>query len=437
MGRAFILILDSVGIGGARDAHRYGDDGADTVGHIAEACARGKADGGGRAGPLHLPNLVAMGLGEACLLATERVPPGLEGELAAAAAFACAAEVSQGKDTPSGHWEIAGVPVPIQWGVFADERPAFPRELVSQLCALGKLPGILGNCHASGTEIIAELGGAHIRTGRPICYTSADSVFQIAAHETAFGLDRLYRLCHLAKTLTERWDIARVIARPFAGDTSSGFFRTGNRRDFMTPPPSPTLLEWASDAGRDVISIGKIGDIFAGRGTGRVLPAHGNDALFERTLEACDALGGNGLLVANFSDFDSLFGHRRNVAGYARALEDFDRSLPALLARLRPDDLLVITADHGCDPTWPGTDHTREQVPVLVRGPGACGSLGRWLSYARVASLVAAHLGLDAQATRQAATISEPSARIEGKGKQGRNRRRVQPSPPAAGAAAK
>ncbi len=437
MRRAFVLVLDSVGIGGAPDASRYGDEGADTVGHIAEACSRGEADGGGRAGPLHLPNLVAMGLGEACHLATDRIPPGLEGKPAADAAFACAAELSKGKDTPSGHWELAGVPVPIQWGAFADSRPAFPRELVDELCSAGDLPGILGNCHASGTKIIAELGGEHMRSGRPICYTSADSVFQIAAHEAVFGLDRLYRLCHLAKALTERWAIARVIARPFVGDPSSGFVRTGNRRDFMTPPPSPTLLEWASDAGRQVISVGKIGDIFAGCGTGTVLPAHGNDALFDRTLEACSTLGENGLLFANFIDFDSVYGHRRDVSGYARALEHFDRRLPELLARLGSDDLLVITADHGCDPTWSGTDHTREQVPVLIRSPDTHGSLGRWSSYAEVASLVAAHLGLIAPtATRRATAACTTYDAMSGRKEQdGTRRPRIQISSPAGTAA--
>jgi phosphopentomutase len=434
MGRAFILVLDSVGIGGALDAHEYGDDGADTVGHIAEACARREADGCGRAGPLHLPNLVMMGLGEACLLATGRVPPGLEGEPAADAAFASAAEVSKGKDTPSGHWELAGVPVPVQWSVFADSRPAFPPKLVRDLCVLGELPGILGDCHASGTEIIAELGETHIRSGRPICYTSADSVFQIAAHETAFGLKRLYRLCRIAKALTERRGIARVIARPFAGDAKSGFVRTGNRRDFMTPPPSPTLLEWASGARRDVVSVGKIHDIFAGRGAGRVLRGHGNDALFERTLEACGSLAENGLLLANFADFDSLYGHRRNVNGYARALEQFDRRLPELLSRLQPDDLLLITADHGCDPTWSGTDHTREQAPVLIRGLDAHGSLGRWSSFAGVAELAAAHLRLDVP-TKAAQAPAVPGLRPEAK--QERRAPRVQPSSPAAGAGAK
>jgi phosphopentomutase len=438
MGRAFILILDSVGIGGARDAHRYGDEGADTVGHIAEACARGETDGRGRMGPLHLPNLLAMGLGQACLLATERIPQGLEGEPAADAAFACAMEVSQGKDTPSGHWELAGVPVPVQWSVFAGNKPAFPPDLVRDLCSLGELPGILGDCHASGTEIIAELGEAHIRSGKPICYTSADSVFQIAAHEAAFGLKRLYRLCRVAKALTERRGIARVIARPFTGDSKSGFVRTDNRRDFMTPPPSPTLLQWASDARRDVVSVGKIDDIFAGRGTGRVLHAHGNDALFERTLEACGALAENGLLLSNFADFDSLYGHRRDVSGYARALEQFDRRVPELLARLKPDDLLLITADHGCDPTWPGTDHTREQVPVLIRGPDARGSLGCWSGYAGVAGLVATHLGLDVPMKARQALATVAAARPEKPGKQEVHApKSVRLPPPAAGAPAK
>jgi phosphopentomutase len=436
MGRAVILILDSVGIGGAPDAHQYGDEGADTVGHIAEACARGSADRHGRTRPLHLPNLVEMGLGEACHLATQRIPPGLEGEPAADAAFACAMEVSKGKDTPSGHWELAGVPVPVQWGVFPDDEPAFPPDLIKQLCMLGELPGILGDRHASGTEIIAEFGEAHMRSGRPICYTSADSVFQIAAHESAFGVERLYRLCRVAKTLTEEWGIARVIARPFVGDHKSGFVRTGNRRDFMTPPPSPTLLEWASCIGREVISVGKIDDIFAGRGTGRVLHAYGNDAVFERTLEACGTLAENGLLIANFGDFDSLYGHRRNVSGYAHALEQFDCRLPDLLACLQPDDLLVITADHGCDPTWSGTDHTREQVPVLIRGPDKRGSLGRWSSYAGVAELAAAHLGLDSRATgRQARAVAPCRLGTTDQGKQ--DLRAPQTLSPAAEAATK
>jgi phosphopentomutase len=396
MPRAFLLVLDSVGIGAAPDARSYGDKGADTVGHIAVACARGEADDERRAGPLHLPNLVGMGLGEACRLASGRVPPGLDGAPHAAASYGCAAEVSKGKDTPSGHWELAGVPVSFDWGRFPETVPCFPPELTANLCEAAALPGILGNCHASGTAIIAELGEEHLRSGKPICYTSADSVFQIAAHEQSFGLDRLYQVCALAKALTERHGIARVIARPFAGSGAADFRRTGNRRDLTTPPPAPTLLDIASADRRNVISVGKIGDIFAGSGTGRLLPAHGNDALFDRTIEGCDALDDGGLLFANFIDFDSLYGHRRDTAGYASALERFDARLPELLSRLRAGDLLVLTADHGCDPTWRGTDHTREQVPILVSDSGSGRSLGRRKSFADVGKSVAEHLALPA-----------------------------------------
>lgn len=399
MPRAFLLVLDSVGVGGAPDAARYGDDGSDTVGHIAERCARGGADRPGlRAGPLALPNLTALGLGEACRLATGHVPPGLRGEPDSTAAFGCAAERSAGKDTPSGHWELAGVPVPYDWGYFLRGRPCFPADVMAELCRRADLPGILGDCHASGTEIIVELGEEHLRTGKPICYTSADSVFQIAAHEEAFGLDRLYDVCRTARELLDPLMIGRVIARPFVGRSAGEFRRTGNRRDYAMPPPGPTVLDLATAAGRDVVSVGKIGDIFAHSGTGRIVKAHGNDALFDRTLEAAETLAEDGLLVTNFVDFDTEYGHRRDVPGYAAALERFDARLPALAASLRPDDLLILTADHGCDPTWNGTDHTREQIPVLVLGNGQRGSVGRRDSFADIGATVAAHLGLPAPA---------------------------------------
>ncbi|MBK5957707.1 phosphopentomutase [Rhodoplanes elegans] len=392
MARAFVLVLDSVGIGGAPDAARYGDAGADTIGHIAEACARGAADRDGvRAGSLMLPNLVRLGLGEACRLATGRVPPGLAADAPPIGGFGCATETSRGKDTPSGHWEIAGCPVTFDWGYFPNTVQSFPPDLIAALCGEAHIPGILGDRHASGTEIIATLGEEHIRSGKPICYTSADSVFQIAAHEEAFGLARLYEVCRVARRLVDTLTIGRVIARPFTGTSASDFVRTGNRKDFAVPPPGPTILDAAAAADRDVITIGKIGDIFAHRGTGREWPATGNAALFDRTLDGADALADGGLLFANFIDFDSLYGHRRDVAGYAAALEAFDRRLPALLARLRTDDLVVITADHGCDPTWPGTDHTREQVPVLTYGP-APAPLGALPTYAAIAALVIKHI---------------------------------------------
>jgi phosphopentomutase len=396
MPRAFILVLDSVGIGGAPDAARYGDAGADTVGHIAEACWEGRGDQAGlREGPLRVPNLCELGLGEACRLATGRVPPGLAAKGALRGRYASAIETSRGKDTPSGHWEIAGAPVLFDWGYFPDTSPCFPPDVVAELCARAGLPGILGARHAPGTAIIEELGAKHLATLKPICYTSADSVFQIAAHEEAFGLDRLYETCRMARTLLDPLCIGRVIARPFVGEDAAGFERTANRRDYAIPPPAPTLLDIASAAARAVISVGKTADIFAHRGTGEVVKGHGNEVLFDRTLEAAGRLPDGGLLFANYVDFDTEFGHRRDLAGYADALERFDRRLPELMARLRPDDLLVVTADHGCDPTWRGSDHTREQVPVLAAGGGVePGSMGRRRSYADVAATVAHHLEL-------------------------------------------
>ncbi|ETR79250.1 phosphopentomutase [Afipia sp. P52-10] len=392
--RAAILVLDSVGIGGAPDAAAYGDAGADTIGHIAAACADGSADNAQRNGPLFLPNLRALGIGEACRLATGRTPAGLAHSGPVAGRYGCATETSKGKDTPSGHWEIAGVPVLFDWGYFPRQPDCFPKDLLTALCDRADLPGTLGNVHASGTEIIARLGREHMRTGQPICYTSADSVFQIAAHEATFGLERLYAVCAIARELVDPLNIGRVIARPFIGEEPAHFVRTENRRDYAVPPPSATILDLASNAGRHVVTVGKIGDIFAHRGTGRVLKAAGNDALFDRTLEGLSQLEDGGLLFSNFIDFDTIHGHRRDVAGYASALEAFDRRLPELLTALRADDLLIITADHGCDPTWPGTDHTRERVPLLVVGGRGPSHPGSRKSFADIGATVAAHLEL-------------------------------------------
>jgi phosphopentomutase len=394
--RAFIIVLDSVGIGGAPDASLYGDAGSDTLGHIAETCARGEADRTERRGPLALPNLVAMGLGNAYRLSSGRSVPGLESVAKPTASYGCATEISKGKDTPSGHWEIAGLPVLFDWGLFPQQTPSFPPALIDELCRRATLPGALGQCHASGTEIIGQFGEEHIRTGKPICYTSADSVFQIAAHEESFGLERLYGVCRIAKTLTEPLNIGRVIARPFTGTAADNFTRTGNRRDFITPPPAPTILDHAVADGRDVITVGKIDDIFAQSGTGRVLKGSGNEALFERTLKGAEMLQDGGLLFANFIDFDSLYGHRRDPAGYAHALEQFDRRIPDLLERLNQDDLLVITADHGCDPTWQGSDHTREQVPILAWNARSGRSLGRRSTFSDIGKSAADHIDLAA-----------------------------------------
>jgi phosphopentomutase len=393
--RAIILVLDSFGIGATADAAQFGDVGADTLGHIAEACAAGRADRSGvRSGRLRVPNLARWGLGRAAEISTGAMPVGLDAGCVEGA-YGCAAEESRGKDTPSGHWEMAGCPVPFDWGYFPRETPCFPAAIVDQLVADFDLPGILGDKHASGTEIIAELGVEHIRTGKPICYTSADSVFQVAAHEQHFGLERLYRLCERAKELLEPLNIGRVIARPFVGTGPADFRRTAHRRDYTTPPPQETLLDRVSASGAEVWSIGKIADIFAHRGISKKLKADDNSGLFDRTLEAMGGAGDRSLVFANFVDFDQLYGHRRDVVGYAAALEAFDRRLPELEARLQLGDLVLATADHGCDPTFRGTDHTREHVPVLFFGPAVpSGSLGKRESFTDMGQTVARHLQL-------------------------------------------
>jgi phosphopentomutase len=396
MSRAIVMVMDSVGIGAAEDASAFGDVGADTFGHIAEACTAGDGDREGlRAGPLYVPNLDRLGFGAAAEASRGAALPDLGHSGPPEGWWGYGVEVSKGKDTPSGHWEIAGVPVPFEWGYFPDTIPTFPAELTDALIHEARLPGILGDKHASGTEIIAELGEEHVRTGKPICYTSADSVFQIAAHETAFGLDRLYQVCEIARRLVDPLNIGRVIARPFVGHDAHDFKRTANRRDYAVPPPEPTLLDRAVAAGRRVVAIGKIGDIFAHRGITEVVKAPNDMALFDATLAALDKARDGDLVFANFVDFDSLYGHRRDVAGYAAALEAFDRRLPELEARLRPGDLVVITADHGNDPTFRGTDHTREHVPIVVFGPGiGSGIAGRRDTLADIGETVAAHLGL-------------------------------------------
>jgi len=407
MSRAFILVLDSLGIGASIDAARFGDDGADTLGHIAEACAAGRADGAGRGGPLAVPNLVGLGLGMAALESRGRPLPGLETLVSPHGAWGYAVEQSSGKDTPSGHWEIAGLPVPFDWHYFPRTRPCFPPVLIASLVARCDLPGILGDCHASGTEIIKELGDEHIRTGRPICYTSADSVFQIAAHEEHFGLERLYAVCEVARELVDPLRVGRVIARPFVGEDAGSFLRTANRRDYTTPPFAETLLDRAVAAGREVVSVGKVADIFAGRGITRTVKGADNMALFDRLMVEVDEAPDGAIVFANFVDFDTLYGHRRNVAGYAAALEAFDRRLPVLEYRLHPGDLVLMTADHGCDPTWTGTDHTREHVPVLFSGPGVrARSLGRRECFSDMGQTIAGHLGLGALAHGTACALT-------------------------------
>jgi phosphopentomutase len=396
MKRAILIVLDSVGIGGAEDAASFGDAGADTLGHIAEACATGLGDRDGlRQGPLRLPNLARLGLAAAVEASTGKRLPGLGHEGPIEGRHGYGVEISKGKDTPSGHWEIAGVPVMFDWGYFPETIPCFPKSLTDALIEEARLPGIIGNRHASGTTIIAELGEEHIETGEPICYTSADSVFQIAAHETYFGLERLYEVSTIARRLVDPLRIGRVIARPFVGENAADFVRTANRKDYSVPPPEPTILDRLTARGSRVIGVGKIGDIFAHRGVSEEIKAASNEAGFDAVLAAFSRLQDGDLLFANLVDFDSLYGHRRDVAGYAAALEAFDRRLPELERRLKPGDLAIVTADHGNDPTFRGTDHTREHVPILAFGPGiAPGAIGRREPLSDIGETIATHLGL-------------------------------------------
>lgn len=344
--RVVLMILDGVGIGELPDADRFGDVGSATLQNTAEAV-----------GGLHLPHLAELGLG--CIapikgVAATKAPIGNYGKMA---------EVSAGKDTTTGHWEIAGLRLDTPFPTYPN---GFPDEVIKPFSeAIGR--GILGNKPASGTEIIQELGEEHIRTGKPIVYTSADSVFQIAAHEDVIPVSELYRMCKIAREiLTGEHAVGRVIARPFIGRPGE-FVRTERRRDFSLAPPRPTILDKLSEAGYDVCAVGKIEDIFASQGITASNHAHGNMAIVDATLEFI-ATAGPGLIFANCVDFDTLWGHRNNVQDYAKGLEEFDQRVPEILHRLKPEDILIITADHGCDPTTPSTDHSREYVPLLVYG---------------------------------------------------------------------
>ncbi len=390
MARAFLVVMDSVGIGGAPDADQFfsggvPDTGANTVAHVAEWCAQERPEGA-----LRLPVLDRLGLGAAVRLASGMDAPGLDAE--PMGLWGAATEQGPGKDTPSGHWELSGHRVPWDWTYFPETVPCFPEEIIAAVCAAAGIEGVLGNCHASGTEIIARLGAEHMRTGLPICYTSADSVFQVAAHEETFGLERLLRLCEEIAPMLHKRRVGRVIARPFVGGVEEGFTRTGNRRDYAVTPPAPVLPDWVTAAGGVVHGIGKIGDIFSMRGIADC--AKGDDAELMRILaERVEGAADGSLIFANFVEFDSLYGHRRDPAGYAAALEWFDGEIGKVIEGLREGDLMILTADHGNDPTWAGTEHTRERVPVLCAGKGA-GALGL-VDFADVAASVAAHLGVE------------------------------------------
>lgn len=394
-GRVCILVMDSFGIGASLDADQYHDSGADTFGHIYQACEQGLANKKGlREGPLKIPHLADLGIYHAALASTGVPLLDLKSLAKPRGYFGYAVEQSVGKDTPSGHWEMAGVPVFTHWGYFPDTPFCFPKDLIAQLILETKLPGVLGEKHASGTAILEELGEEHCQTGKPIVYTSADSVFQIAAHEETFGLERLYEVCGVARKLVTDYNIGRVIARPFVG-TKGHFKRSAHRIDYALPPPELTLLDVLKEAGNEVIAIGKIADIFAHQGISQTIKADGNMALFDATLESLKTAPEGSLIFSNFVDFDSSYGHRRDIIGYAAALETFDRRIPELLHALGPEDLVVITADHGCDPSFPGSDHTREHVPVLAFGKRVKPQfIGRRDSFADIGQSIADYLGL-------------------------------------------
>lgn len=359
MARAIVLVIDSFGIGASSDADKFGDLGANTLAHLAVAYNNetGKL--------LDLPNLAKLGLFQACIEASSANFP-YQMQVPSHGAFGYAQEISTGKDTPSGHWEMAGVPVLFDWGYFHDKQSSFPEQLIDKINKLTGVKGVLGNSHASGTDIINRFGEAHIKTGLPICYTSADSVFQVAAHEQHFGLDNLYRYCESVRSILDELNIGRVIARPFIGDSAENFERTGNRRDYSVLPPAPTVLDKIYKAGTHVISVGKIADIFAHQGISEKTKATGLDALLDASIDHLRNAPNNRLIFTNLVNFDQDYGHRRDPVGYAKELQALDARLPEVFAAMSDDDILFITADHGCDPTWPGSDHTREYVPILA-----------------------------------------------------------------------
>lgn len=371
--RIILVVLDSLGIGAQPDAAAWGDAGRDTLGHIAER--RG----------LRIPNFTRLGL------ANIRPLAGLEPAAHPEGAYGKATLLSPGKDTTAGHWEMAGIILDRPFPTYPD---GFPRDLMDRFeKAIGRRT--LGNFPASGTEIIRQLGEEHMKTGFPIVYTSGDSVFQTAAHEDVIPIDELYRICRIAREMLQgEHRVGRVIARPFTGPPGA-FRRTEHRHDYAVEPPRPMLLDLLSDAGLEVTGVGKIPDIFLNRGISRALPGHNNREGLESIISSLDDAK-PGLVFTNLVDFDMLYGHRLDIEGYGRAIEEVDAQLPRLLERLGAGDLLIFTADHGCDPLGPSTDHSREYVPVLAAGPRAARgvNLGIRASLADIGATVAENFGL-------------------------------------------
>ncbi len=394
MQRVFIIILDSLGIGATKDASKFGDEGANTLAHIAQACAEGKADNKVRHGELKVPNLQKLGLGLACEKACGMLPQHFNPNPTLIGGYSYATEISTGKDTTSGYWELAGVPALFQWETFPNPENSVPESLLADIEALPAVPGILGNCHGTGENILNQFGEEHIATGKPILYTVGDSVLQIACHESYYGLDKLYALCQAVRQKLDDSNISRVIARPFVGEQAGQFIHTENRRDYVLSPPTKTVLQkLVEEKNGDVIGVGKVTDILAG--LTQKVKSTDCDELLEKTINEMKKAGDNTIVVADLENGLNCFGHERDVAGYAHLLEQFDARLPDILKAVTNDDLLILSAGHGCDPTWHGSDHTREFVPIMLYGNGVPkGFLGASSTFASVAQTVAHYFDL-------------------------------------------
>ena len=366
-GKGILIVLDAVGIGGAPDAKNFDDQGADTLGNIRKACVKGEANLK-RFGKLRIPHLAKLGIFASHALANNYYLENNNFFCSKEASFACATEVSKGKDTPTGHWELAGTPIQWDWKYFENKSHSFPDKQINLIISKFALSGILGNCHSSGTEIIKKFGNEHILSLKPIFYTSRDSVVQIACHEKYFGLEKLYKLCQFSAEVFHPLKVGRVIARPFLGSKVNNFYRTKNRKDYTLPPPNKTLCDLVLENNRSCHAIGKISDIFSHRGISTSISGLSDDTLFNEMIKVIKKAKDGDLIFANFVEFDSLYGHRRDVAGFASALEKFDLKVEKLLNVINSNDFLIITADHGNDPTFKGSDHTRERVPVLMVG---------------------------------------------------------------------
>ncbi len=384
MKRVIWLVMDSFGIGNASDAKKFDDEGTDTFGHIAKEYK------------LNIPHLCSIGLLSAYEMNNNKtLELQNESKLLQNCFYGVAKEKSLGKDTLSGHWEMAGTLMDVALKFYEDKIPAFPQELMDEIIKKAGLKGTLANRHASGVEVINTCAKEHIKSGKPIFYTSADSVIQIAAHEEHFGLQRLYEVCKIVREITKPLGVGRVIARPFLGNEKDGYTRTKNRRDYSLRPSGKSVLEIACENGKEVIGIGKIHDIFAGYGVSKKVLAYKVDGLANETLNQMKELKSDGIIYTNFVDFDMEYGHRRDTVGYAKALEEFDIKLKEIIDNLQENDLLIVTADHGCDPTSKGSDHTRENVPLIgMIKSKKIGNIGIREGFSDMGATIAKHLGI-------------------------------------------